>query len=236
MSEQALPPELEELLDAERAVAPATASLRIAVRARVTASVGHAPLGHSLAGAALGGVGKVIAVVAIVVGVGGTVALIHRRGSEDGETRASKPSAGPVIPSPTPVAPSLDPLTSTRAEPSTRAGSGTHVATVPRSTRPEPVHSPIAQSLPSQAELLREAWAAVSRGEAARALDLADQDEHSHPSGALDEERAALRIVALAKLERRDEARTAASLFLTDHPDSVHRALIERTIASKQSP
>jgi hypothetical protein len=82
----------------------------------------------------------------------------------------------------------------------------------------------------SQLVLVRRAWLALSAGEPALALQLVDEDARLHPDGVLAEERAAVHIAALAKLNRTAEARAAASRFIQLHPTSVHRARIERAI------
>jgi hypothetical protein len=82
----------------------------------------------------------------------------------------------------------------------------------------------------SQLALVRRAWLALSAGEPALALQLVDEDARLHPDGVLAEERAAVHIAALAKLNRTAEARAAAARFIQLHPTSVHRARIERAI------
>jgi outer membrane protein assembly factor BamD (BamD/ComL family) len=90
--------------------------------------------------------------------------------------------------------------------------------------------------VPSEPELLKRAWTALSDGEPQKALQITEQDAQLHPDGDLAEEREAARIAALAKLHRIDEARSAASRFLQVHPASVHRALVERAIHSEEMP
>jgi hypothetical protein len=79
--------------------------------------------------------------------------------------------------------------------------------------------------------MLQEAWADIGRGEASQALDLAARDEELHATGALSEERAALRIVALAKLGRTTEASEANGEFSAKYPASIHRSAIARALA-----
>ena len=68
-------------------------------------------------------------------------------------------------------------------------------------------------------------------GEPERALSIVDEDTRLHESGALDEERDAVRIVALARLGRLDEARRAATQFEHDYPTSLHHDLVKRALA-----
>jgi hypothetical protein len=94
----------------------------------------------------------------------------------------------------------------------------------------EPVATPRADDAPSQAQLLRRAWTALNAGAAAEALAIVNDDVRRHPDGSLTEERAALNVLALEKLGRRDEARAASAAFATRYPTSVHRARIERAL------
>ena len=83
----------------------------------------------------------------------------------------------------------------------------------------------------TQAELIRQAWSALAVGDPALALSLVRDDERLHQGGALDEERDAVRIVALARLGRLDEARVAATQFDHDYPTSLHHDLVQRALA-----
>jgi hypothetical protein len=77
-----LPPELGVLIAAERAASVATAAQRIAVRAKVAASVGAAPLGSAAVGAALSATGKALAIVALTLAGGGGAVLALRDRSD----------------------------------------------------------------------------------------------------------------------------------------------------------
>jgi outer membrane protein assembly factor BamD (BamD/ComL family) len=83
---------------------------------------------------------------------------------------------------------------------------------------------------------LRDAWAALSASQPERALELVQIDERTHPSGPLSEERAALQIVALARLNRLAEARAAAAAFAKTYPTSVHGALVEHAVRGHDLP
>jgi hypothetical protein len=244
-----------------------SAASRVAVRAKVAAAVGLAPLGHAAAGASLLGGAKVLAVLALVVG--GAAAVRHA-------TRS--PATGPAIPqaiattTPAPSMPDVIPTTApapampeviatvsgptkitapaparvARLEPTPELTLARRVASdlPPSADAPQPAPEPSIAVTPvtridssiapasSQAELLRRAWAASSADDGAQALALVTQDEQLHPHGPLAEERDALRIAALAKLRRLDEARLAATRFLQRNPHSIHRALIERAIGA----
>jgi hypothetical protein len=101
---------------------------------------------------------------------------------------------------------------------------------------PPPItHAKPALAAPSEASLLGEAWSAIGSGNARHALELAHRDAHLYPAGVMREERAAIEVVALAKLGRTTDAHVAAKQFLVRYPASLHRALVEQTI-SKESP
>jgi hypothetical protein len=228
-----LPPELRDLFAAEREAPVIRASGRVAVRSKLAASIGKATLGHAAAGTALTAAGKAILVIALAVGAG-TVAWVRHSSPTPTPAVIVAPHAKVSAPKPEPVAAPVEPVPEHVAAP---------VEPVPKSVtarQPRPMKRPIvAPPAPSivveapavaQAALLRQAWSAMSFGDPGRALELAAQDQQLHRDGALAEEREALQVAALAKLQRLDEARTAAAAFLAKHPDSVHRDLIERSL------
>ena len=231
-----LPPELAELFAAEKVAPAASQAARIALRARIARSVAHLPLG---AGAAVG-VGKLLAILAVVVGAGtGTYAVVRQHATAP-IVAPSSPSVAAVVAPPSPVlpSPSVEPVAPPTVAPvlppvppvAPVDGSPRIVQAKPPSTTPSPAPSP------TEATLLAQAWSALGASDAALALELAHRDEASHPEGALREEREALEVVALAKLQRRNDAVAAASEFFRHHPHSVHRALVERSLRTEPSP
>jgi outer membrane protein assembly factor BamD (BamD/ComL family) len=68
--------------------------------------------------------------------------------------------------------------------------------------------------------LLGEAQAAIQRGDFTAALGKLDEHTRTFPSGALGEEAAAARVVALCGAGRAEEAQTLAKTFLARHPSS----------------
>jgi hypothetical protein len=69
--------------------------------------------------------------------------------------------------------------------------------------------------------LLRQARAAIARGDFAAGLSTIAEHTHRFKNGRLVEEREALRVKALAGLGRIDEARHAAAAFRARFPRSV---------------
>jgi hypothetical protein len=209
-----LPPELASLFEAERAAPPPTTAVRELVRAKLAASIAGAPLG---VGASLG-VGKLLTILVLVLGAG-TVAVM--------KLRPASSTPAPATTSPAPVAhvepwelqhdlPDPPPVVVEPVEPVEPA-----VAAPPAKPRVIVI---------AESELIRSAWTALSNHEPARALELAQRDEHDHPDGALAEERAAITIVALARLDRAGEANAAAETFSQHYPDSIHRDLVAKAL------
>ena len=76
--------------------------------------------------------------------------------------------------------------------------------------------------------LLEAAQAALGRGDAPEALSLVGQHAREFPKSDLGEEREALRIRALARVGRCDEAKSARTSFVTRFPASLQRGALER--------
>jgi len=238
-----LPRELADLYAADRA-ASASNGARAAVRAKLAATVGHAPLGAAVGGG-LGVAGKVLAVLALTVGVGAaTVAALHHSSAHMAPAPAPRIAHAPIAAAaPAPVAPQVASPTSSPvppavpppvAHPSHRTAPlvpVTAAAAPPAPATPAAVQAPA----PSEAALVRDAWLALSAKDPARALELVHDDERLHPDGPLAEERSALDILALAALGRIDDARAAATAFDARYPASVHHDLIARAIAKEAS-
>lgn len=231
-----LPDELAQLFEAERSASVDDLASRPGVRAKVAATVGHAPLGA----AGSFGAGKLLSILALVVAAGGGLAYMITRG----EPEASRPASvqASMVPEPA-VERTAAEVTQIQATPAPVAGApptGPAAKRVPavqrapvvvhRDDPPADVVPAVRQPDPSQATLIREAWAAIASGESEHALELAQRDRDLHPDGALAEEREALAVQALANLVRDDEARGAATQFLAQHPASIHRARIERVV------
>jgi hypothetical protein len=230
MSEIEPPPDgLKDLFAAEKASTVIDTSIRSVTRARFAAAVGKTPLGHAVAGGVLGGAGKALAIIAITVaaGAGAVVAVKHGRTTETAKPAVPLQASAPVAST---FAPAPEPAAATDIAPAAQAAQ-------PSAAKPQRASSRVAVRAPEQSEpdLLARAWTVLSAGEPEQALKIAEQDAQLYPDGVLGEERDAVRISALVKLHRMDEARSAASRFIRQHPTSVHRALVERSIR-EESP
>lgn len=186
--------------------------------------------------------GKVLACVALVgvVGTGTAVGVVTSQRAEQrdgarhevaarrhatcavvaegpapGETAAAPALVTAPEPAPAPVVASEPavPVTATASSPSARR------ATARQATAPAP-SPPEAPGMAEEVRLLREAHAALRAGDGARAMALLDEGAARFPAGALREERAASRVVALCRLGRTDEGAAAAREFLGEWPAS----------------
>lgn len=97
-------------------------------------------------------------------------------------------------------------------------------AVEPRAADPPP------PAPPREMELLGPAQDALRGGDPTRALALATQHADVHPTGLMTEEREAIAIEALARLDRLDHATTRLARFVTRYPQSGYRARLERLV------
>lgn len=246
-----LPGEIQALIAAE-ADAPVPAD-RAAVRARVLATVGIAAgtaiatsgaasaaatsagaastagAGAGAAAVASGITGKILVIAIAATVVGGTAVIVTR---DDPAPRATHVGAVAPAQPPAPSQPAAQHAAPAPIAPSSPAPP----AVSPPASKPRPVDrapSPPAVVEPEvddQPTLLHRAWDALGRGDAAAALDAVELDATHHPDGPLAEEREALRIDALLRLSRTDEARDRARAFAARYPDSIHRDLVARAL------
>jgi hypothetical protein len=113
-------------------------------------------------------------------------------------------------------------------------------AEVPVEVTPPPASSDAVSEAPAtprpranvmgQVASLDRARAALAAGDAASALAVVDAHERTYPGGALAQEAAVLRIEALAKLGRRDEAAARARAFAEANPSSPHVAKVRSIV------
>jgi hypothetical protein len=228
-----LPPRLAALIAGER---DAPTGDRGRVRAQLSASLGITAPAATATAATATLAGKLV-IVALLVGAigGGTALVVHEPEAK------SQPELRPAVIR-TAIAP-MPQLIAT-AVPAPVAAAAPVAAPKPRvapvrvvAPAPAPVATaPVAPAATEdQSTLLARAWSALSRNDAAEALALLDRDADSHPSGPLSEERDALRVDALRRLGRPDDADRSARAFLAQFPDSIHRALVAPAL-TKETP
>jgi hypothetical protein len=95
-----------------------------------------------------------------------------------------------------------------------------------------PVLEPNGKTLAAERTLLDVARAALSRGEAASAVEAAQRHAAEFPSGQLAEEREAILIRALIQAGDVDDARARAARFHVRYPASIFGRAIDSAIAS----
>jgi hypothetical protein len=165
--------------------------------------------------------------IAMWVGVGmafgaltTTTALVALRGPASEPTSVARPApreASPMIKADPPVEEAR------AAEPTDTTTIPLEVTSKPTTLRP-PQPSP--SSLAAEMRLLETARAALSGGDARRALTLIQEHEREFPTGSLSEERRASKVFALCELGRRAEAARAAAEFLRTAPASPLRGRV----------
>ena len=229
-----LGPEARSILDAARAGDEPNDDDRRRVRAKVMRRVGigvavattttaasTAAAGTStvVAGAGLSALGKLAFVAVGLVVVSGGAYAVHearQRHAVQPPAIASTMSVGsativapPVVIAPT-IAPTMAPTMAPTASPSTES-------LAPKTTTPSV--KKVTSTMDAEIDLLQQANAGLASGNYARALALYDEHAAKFPNGALSQERAGGRAIALCGLGRAD-ARANAERFVEAHPDS----------------
>jgi hypothetical protein len=244
----ALPPEIEQLLAAERPIERPPLALEDRVLSRLHGRIRgagpsdgdgrvHTPssdAGHDVPSAPNGGVrawtglARPISALSTALVIGGAVgAAAHGAATSPRVVYVDRV----VVPPPSAVAPTPPPELS--ATPSARPAqlplprASTEVPNGPASVRLSPE-----QELAAERTLLDAARAAFSEGDGTRALEIVGQHEKRFPTGLLVEEREALAIRSLLLEKRVVEARARAERFEHQFPGSlalgvIHRALEE---------
>jgi hypothetical protein len=87
----------------------------------------------------------------------------------------------------------------------------------------------------TEVDLLDDAQDAL-RGDAGRALALADEHARRFRFGALAQEREVIAIEALVRLQRNADARARAAEFFRDFPHTAHRPRIQALLSAGVAP
>ena len=145
---------------------------------------------------------------------------------------ATEPVQGAILPSPMPST-RLGAPRAPGAQDAPSPPNGT-TATAPEYPLDSVLPSaPINSSIARETELLAQVQRAIKGGRALMAIYLLDSYREEFPSGKLQEEAAASRVVALCALGRREEARRSADVFTRNYPSSPLR---ERVRSACQKP
>jgi hypothetical protein len=214
-------PEVRALLDQERVLPPVSASQRARATARARAALAS-PVVPVVATAAPSGAAPRIrwaaaAAAALVIGaaIGAAAYEIHSRLAPAPVTRRAVVSGPAVVSASAVSAPAA-------AVPEAAPASAPSVS-APAS---------LADAARAELRLLRQARAAVARGDFAAALAPIAEHARRFKNGRLVEEREALRVKALGGLGRADEARRAAVAFRARFPRSVLLPAVSQMPAS----
>jgi len=152
--------------------------------------------------------------------------------------------AAPLAPeTPSLDAPPSEPSTAEPPAPSTRRSQTNlgPVASTPRSDVASAANAPQSRAR-SESTLGREvarmaaARSALAAGEAARTLAILDSYESEFPAGTFSVEVSVLRVEALARSGRMDEARRLGERFLKEHPHGLFARRVASTLGTLNSP
>ena len=192
-----------------------------AAGATTSAGSGAAAAGAMKAtGAGLAGMfPKGIALVSAVSAIG--LGAYVMRAPSSGEGPAPIQAAASVSSQPV-VAPSSEPEPKQPEPRATAEGSASPPARAWIS--PEVPSEDTSPHLADEVEALREAHTALREGRAGEAMEVLDQD--AAPSSGLEQERAAMRVFALCRLGKTQEAQRQAKAFLAQWPKSPHAARV----------
>jgi hypothetical protein len=219
------------------AAAAATAGTGAAASAAAAKGAGATGAAAIIASGTASVAGKVIVILMLAGAVSAGAVSLAGRLETPADTRPSAIAAPQAAPAPLKPTPSPAELSGvlegsspkSEPEPSDRVEPPAPVKTVapadPRAQSPSAAPTPAAESaaedpLDVETRSLGEAHSALQSGDAARALALLDKQSATHAQGELRQERAAARVVALCKLGRMGEARTAADSFMRENPRS----------------
>jgi hypothetical protein len=216
---------------AQADAAPRAAQRR--VLSRVTGAAAGAGIGFAAAGtaAATSAVKTTVAVTAagmakwIAVGlVAGTVTVAAVETTHPGAPRVSpvaesvEITAPVAVQAPTAQAPRIE--TAPVEIPVAVAASAARRAPEPEQIEEAEVAAQEPTALAQELGRLEQVRQAMAQGRAARALDLLQRYDRDFASGNMSSEAAALRVEALARAGRHEEAREAARAFLAKYPRS----------------
>lgn len=229
MSDEELPPELDELIDGMRADRPSARELeelarRLGPRLGPSGTGGGTPI--SLGSFALRAGAVVAVAVAIWVAWPSSVATPPAPSTSPAPSPSASlsPSLSPS-PSPSlspPPSPSLSPPPSPSASPAPLPTEPTPTATPTPRPRTEPAHDDALEEHP----MLVEARRALPT-DPAHALELAEQHRARFPSGMLAPEREMIAVDALEVLGRRTEAEARARALVERWPSSTYARRVQ---------
>lgn len=203
-------------------VSPATTvvTLKMKISAAVSTTIGKAVVGTAVVGTLAGGTAAVVN-----VGAGREEAGVSARGDVRGrdqdESRALEKKVAKQKPVAAPVAERAPVI---EAEPNNVPAPAPEVAVEPEvaPAKSKPRAKPSPSTFADEFALIKQAQRAVAKGDANAALAALASHERKFPNGSMNEDRFALRALALCKAGRRDEGRRAASALAQRFPRSLY--------------
>ncbi len=169
--------------------------------------------------------------LAVVVALVGGVFALRARPEGDAHRESLPPSSAPaVVVEVAAASPAVDVASLPTAPPVVSAMPvqlPTRAGTTARAERAKPE----SDSLEGEIRCLREARAALAKGDAAGALRALDRHAAEYPSGVLTEERRATRALVLCSLGREAEARAESRALVRSAPESPHLARLRQSCA-----
>ena len=219
------------------------------------ASSGTASSTGAITGGIAANAGKLIVAVAVGASIGLGGYFLATQGSDTPSPvvqpaiteTAPAPAEHPSLPEPTrpetatvedsqPAPPPAQRATIARPMKRPERSAGTPPAAIekPPLLEPEPEgHASDLASLSEEHRLIRNAKRALDSGDADGALALLSEHGRRFASGQLGQERSALRIIALCKLGRHQEAEGERDRFATSWPQSSHADRIDRACRAR---
>jgi hypothetical protein len=185
-----------------------------------------------------------LAVVLVLVGVGGGIFWLSRPAPEPPlvavHARVVPPAVAPAAP-PSITPPAVDPPAVAPAAPPAAPPVRPRAAKLTPAVAPAPAAPPAPADLAGELAALTRARNALRAGDASAALAALAEHERDFPAAQLREEATALRVRALCAAGHGDEARTLAREFLRTWPSSPQAPGVRSTCPSdddddKESP
>jgi hypothetical protein len=211
-------PELDRLLDVERARPSVPPATRDRLLGRVEASVATAAV-IGAAGAAVTKKSWLLALSAFVLGgIIGAAAMWMRPAPEPRTVTVEKRVEVPVPVTVVVSAPTAPPPAPTVA--TSLAAPSTSVA-----------HKPVSDA--AERALIEKIHSALGRGDPAGALVAVGEHEKQFPGGSHADEREALAVQALSRQGRMDEARARADRFRKRFPGSFFSSIVDGAVGAK---
>jgi hypothetical protein len=202
-------------------VSPASTvvTLKMKIAAAVSSAIGKIVVGTAVVGTVAGGT------AAVIGGQGEREAAVVVERSPDEAPARERPAAEatePAVVAPVEAVPEIEPVDPVPEVEPVEAPAVVAPEPVSEPTRSKRRARPEASTFGDEFALIRKAQRALAGGRANAALVALAEHERRFPKGSMNEDRLALRALALCSAGRRDEGRRAAKLLERRHPRSLY--------------